>query len=314
MYNRILDFLDSFNIIYKNQFGFRKKHSTTHALLSMVETIRSNLDRKLYSCGVFVDLEKAFDTVNHNILIQKLYYYGIRGIANDWFLSYLSNRKQFVTLENSKSKLCSVTCGVPQGSILGPLLFLIYINDMNCALKHSLVHHFADDTNLLYSDKKVKNLKKVMNNELKLLFEWLCANRLSLNVDKTEFIIFRPSNIEYDRIVLKLNNQEIHESNKIKYLGLLLDPKLSWNVHITELCKKLSRSVGMLYKIRNMCPDHILKSLYFSLFHSHLSYGISLWGVAKCNLVERVFLLQKRAIRAITKSEFLAHVYRSALL
>ena len=234
MYIRIYNFLDSFDLIYKFQFGFREKHSTTHALLSMVESIRSNLDNKMYSCGVFVDLEKAFDTVNHDILNKKLYYYGIRGTANDWFSSYLSNRKQFVTLGDTESKYLNISCGVPQGSILGPLLFLIYINDMHSALKKTLVHHFADDTNLLYSDKSVKNIKKIMNNELKLLFEWLCANRLSLNIDKTEFIIFRPftKTNKHDKIILKLNGQSIHESNKIKYLGILLDPNLSWKIHI----------------------------------------------------------------------------------
>ena len=127
----------------------------------MVETIRNNLDNKRFSCGFFVDLEKAFDTVNHNILVKKLEYYGIRGVANQWFASYLYNRKQFVTLDGCKSEQCSVTCGVPQGSILGPLLFVIYINDMNLAVKQSLVHHFADDTNLLYSHKNLKNVQKL---------------------------------------------------------------------------------------------------------------------------------------------------------
>ena len=178
---------------------------------------------------------------------------------------------------------------------------------MNIALNHSLVHHFADDTNLLYSDKNLKNLRKVMNEELKLLYEWLCANRLSLNVDKTEFIIFRPSRKITATTVLKLNGTKIYESNKIKYLGILLDPTLSWKPHITELCKKLSRGVGMLFKIRNFCPEQVSKSLYYSLFNSHMSYGISLWGVANKTMIDKLFLLQKKAIRAITKSDFLSH-------
>ena len=144
--------------------------------------------------------------------------------------------------------------------------------------------------------KKVKTLEKIINSELKLLYEWLCANRLSLNIDKTEFIIFRPSNKNIERITLKINGQMIQESYKIKYLGVLLDPKLSW---ITELCKKLSRSVGMLFKIRNLCPNHVLKSLYYSLFHSHLSYGIALWGVANSTLLNNVFLLQKKQLEPL---------------
>ena len=190
MHTRIYDFLEQSNVFYKFQFGFRKKYSTNHALLSIVEEIRESLDKKSFACGVFIDLEKAFDTVNHNILLGKLEHYGIRGIANDWFRSYLTSRKQRVKLGCEKSDYLDITCGVPQGSILGPLLFLLYINDMNKAVKHSFIHHFADDTNLLCKDKDLKILRKKMNEDLKLIFEWLCANRLSLNVAKTEFIIF----------------------------------------------------------------------------------------------------------------------------
>ena len=154
MYNRIWSFLEESNILFEKQFGFRTNYSTNHALLSIVEEIRKNLDKKLYTCGICVDLEKAFDTVNHQILISKLEHYGIRGVQNNWLTSYLSNRKQFVTLSDTKSKQETVTCGVPQGSVLGPLLFLICINDMHTAAKNCIVHHFADDTNLLSSGKK----------------------------------------------------------------------------------------------------------------------------------------------------------------
>ena len=138
------------------------------------------MDNKMYSCGVFIDLEKAFDTVNHNILLKKLNYYGIRGLANSWFSSYLLERYQTVRINGEISLKCLITCGVLQGSILGPLLFLIYINDMHLAVKQSTIYHFADDTNFLFSCKSQKELRKKMNNDLKLLYDWLCANRLSL--------------------------------------------------------------------------------------------------------------------------------------
>ena len=150
MHNRIENFLTDHDAIYELQFGFRKKFSTNHALLSIVELIRSNLDNKTFSCGVFVDLENVFDTVNHNILLSKLDHYGIRGISLEWIRTYLSNRNQCVSTNGVKSTSLKINCGVPQGSILGPLFFLLYINDMHNALDKSTVHHFADDTNLLF--------------------------------------------------------------------------------------------------------------------------------------------------------------------
>ena len=170
-----------------------------------------------------------------------------------------------------------MTCGVPQGSILGPLLFIIYINDMRFAIKHSTVHHFADDTNLLHSNKCIKSMRKEVIEDLKYLFDWLCSNRLSLDVAKTEFIIFRPSHKHLaDRVTLSLNGCKIFESSKVKYLGVLLDSRLSWKHPIFELSKKLNKAVGMLYKLRNInCDQRILLSLYYSLFQSHLGYGLT---------------------------------------
>ena len=181
MYNRIELFLNEFNLIYENQFGFRKKHSTEHALTAIIEKIRTNLDNKTFSAAVFIDLEKAFDTVNHSILLKKLDHYGINNIANRWLGSYLSNRMQNVSLNGVSSENEPITCGVPQGSILGPLLFLIYIDDLRFSLNNCSVFHFADDINLLFSVKNPKLMSKVINHELKKLFEWLCSNRLSLN-------------------------------------------------------------------------------------------------------------------------------------
>ena len=162
------------------------------------------------------------------------------------------------------SEYSKISCGVPQGSILGPLLFLLYINDMHSAMKHSLVHHFVDDTNLLCSHKDPKMLRIMMNNDLRSLLTWLCANRLSLNVTKTEFIIFKPPRTRLrERITLKLNGTTLYESKKIKYLGLIMDERLTWSFHIHELSKKLNRSIGILYKLRNLCPDSVLGHYIF---------------------------------------------------
>ena len=304
MHTRLYSFFDDFELFYELQYGFRKKYSTDHAILSITEEIRQNIDNGKFTCGVFVDLEKAFDTVNHKILLAKLEHYGVRSVANNWFRSYLTNRKQMVDLGNGASTFQYVTCGVPQGSILGPLLFLIYINDMRNAVKFSIVHHFADDTNLLYSNKNQKLLRKNVNIDLELLFQWLCANRLSLNVKKTEFIIFRPPKISMkNRITLTLNRCKIYESPKVKYLGIILDSKLSWKHHIFELSKKLNRAVGMLYKMKKIkCNSKILTSLYYSLFQSHLGYGLVAWGSSI--YAKKLFLTQKRAIRVIANLDF----------
>ena len=311
MHSRVYAFFDNFGLFFDLQFGFRKQHSTSHALLSIIDEIRHNLDNNTFSCGIFVDLEKAFDTVNHNILLKKLEHYGIRDVAKNWFCSYLSYRKQFVSLGGVSSNYLPITCGVPQGSILGPLLFIIYINDMHNAIKFSKVHHFADDTNLLFSHKNPKILRKRVNADLALLFDWLCANRLSLNVGKTEFVIFRPKRSKRsERVTLKINRCTIFESNKIRYLGVILDPNLSWKHHIFELNKKLFRGVGMIYKIRNLSDSDVLKSVYFSLFQSHVSYGLAAWGTSR-HCLDNVFLTQKKAIRAMAGLHFDDHTSAS---
>ena len=179
---------------------------------------------------------------------------------------------------------------------------------MHNALSKCMVYHFADDTHLLYSHKDPSMIAKVMNGELATLYDWLCANRLSLNVGKTEFTIFRPPSKSLEnRVVLTLAGKKIFESRKVKYLGIILDDCLNWKIHINELCKKLSRTVGMLFKIRHQCNKRVLRSLYFSLFESHLSYGLPVWGSAIQAHMQKLFILQKKAIRAISFSDFRAH-------
>ena len=191
MYNRIIEFIDAHDILYDLQFGFRKHHSTSVALALLYDRLTHALYNVNYVLGVFLDFRKAFDTVNHDILLRKLYVLGIRGTAHGWIKSYLSNREQFVVFNNTQSTKQMINCGVPQGSILGPLLFLMYINDM-AAVSHVLFPIlFADDTNVFLNGSNVDDMMRTMNNELMKINEWLYCNKLSLNVSKTHFIIFK---------------------------------------------------------------------------------------------------------------------------
>ena len=307
MHGRVFKFLEKNKSLYHLQFGFRSKHSTDHALIQITENIKNALDNGKYVCGVFIDLQKAFDTVNHDILIDKLSYYGIRGLSNQWFKSYLSNRKQYVSINGYNSETMNVKHGVPQGSVLGPLLFLIYINDLYKCLAYGTAYHFADDTNLMVISETQKQMQKHMNIYLKLLYKWLIANKISLNCSKTEIIIFHETKIdqrfEYNN---KINGHKLVPTNKLKYLGITLDNKLNGEFHCDVLTGKLNRANGMLSKVRHYVTKNELISIYHAIFASHLRYGCQIWALENTMKVERIGKLQNKAIRIINFEDFRA--------
>ena len=190
MYNRLLDFIQRFEILYSLQFGFRTKHSTSHALTHLVNKIATDIDQSKISIGVFLDLSKAFDTLNRDILFSKLENYGIRGVALNWIKSYFQNRKQYVQYNNVSSSHLITQCGVPQGSILGPLFFILYINDLPNASRIVEPLLFADDTSICYSHSDPEVLAAVLNEALQNIASWMRANKLSVNIDKTVYVIF----------------------------------------------------------------------------------------------------------------------------
>ena len=301
MHKRLYSFLNEHNILFHNQFGFRKNNSTVYALIKITEMIKESIDNHKYGCGIFIDLRKAFDTVNHNILLTKLEHYGIRGIALRWFESYLSSRKQYVFLNGESSKLRAISCGVPQGSVLGPLLFLLYINDLPNISKLLDFYLFADDTNIYCEANTLDELEKIINKELKELRTWLIVNRLSLNIDKTNFVLFHPYNKPMShKITIKLHKNAISEKDSVKYLGIIIDSTLSWQFHIESISKKLSRAVGLIYKIRPFINIKIMKILYYSFVYPHLLYAIEVWGSADTTHVNKLNILQKRVIRMIS--------------
>ena len=231
MYNRLWSFIKKHNLLYKYQFGFREKHGTDVAVIVLIDKIMSAFNDGEMVLRVFLDFSKAFDTVDHKILLSKLYHYGIRGLALDWFKSYLTDRKQFVSFNGSLSKEDIIKCGVPQGSILGPLLFLLYINDMVNASVILFALLFADDTSVFVSGKNLCSLIEIMNNELGKLAEWMCINKLSLNVKKTKFMLFTIRNVPISD-TLYINGETIERVDNFKFLGVLIDAKLTWNDHV----------------------------------------------------------------------------------
>ena len=252
IYKRIYFYLDQKKLIYSKQFGFRANYSTNHAIISLTEHIRKLLDKGDYVCGVFVDLEKAFDTVHHEILCDKIKAYGLRGNVNNLLKSYSSDRKQYVSINGFDSEVKNVTCGVPQGSSLGPLLFLLYINDFYLCLSHTSCGHFADDTFIIYNSKKAKTIETVINTELKEVIKWLRLNKLSLNAAKTELIFFHSykHQLDYDKVFINFNGIRLKPVEYIKYLGIFIDKNLNWNQHVHNLSILLSRANGILSKLR----------------------------------------------------------------
>ena len=250
MYKRLYSFVTSNKIVHPFQFGFQENHSVDHALISIIEAIRNTLDDRKYVCGVFIDFQQAFDTVNHDILLSKLEHYGIRGTPLMWFQSYLSDRYQYVSINGESSNLMQITCGVPQGSVLGPLLFLLlFINDLPNVSKKLQFYLFADDTNIYYESESPEKLAKKVNNELRYVKRWLDAKKLSLNVDKTNYIIFHsPGTKLPPNNAIKIGNKHISKVKYVKFLGLLLDEHLSWNYHLCQLSKRQSRTCGILLK------------------------------------------------------------------
>jgi len=309
MKHRIKDFLKRYNILYTYQYGFRENHSTNYALLDVVEEIYKYLDNKMHGIGIFLDLQKAFDTISHKILIDKLEYYGIRGTILEWFKSYLTDRKQFTCINLTKSSELQVTCGVPQGSVLGPLLFILYVNDMENSFSAIKPRIFADDTSLFIFDQNIDTLYSKTNQELKYLEDWLLANKLSLNIgiDKeTRYILFTHSKRNRANKLPNLNmmNANLPQAKSVRYLGITLDEQLSFHEH-TKLVKERIRNYnGIIYHIRNKLSIYQLRQIYYAFIHSYIIYGVEIYGNAITrNLCSTLQIEQNRVLRTILRKD-----------
>ena len=292
-YNRIIDFVNRFEILYPLQFGFPKNHSTVFSLTYLINKIATSIDHNEITVGIFLDLSKAFHTLDHQILFSKLEHYGIRGIALQWTKSYFYNRRQFVQFNVTRSTECFIKCGVPQGSILGPLLFLLYINDLPNATKLAECLLFADDTSIFLSHSDLSYLISTMNAELENINVWMKINELSVNTSKTNYIIFRPKqkSITLNTSVL-FDSKPLKRVNVVKFLGIFIDENLTWKFHIDHVCNKMSKSIGIISKTK--------LSLYYTLIYPYISYYNLVWSSTYVTSLNRIWLLQKRAVRVIT--------------
>ena len=223
MHNRLVEFANSHNIFYQLQFGFRKDHSTAPSLIYLANKIATSIDQNEITAGVFLDLSKAFDTLDHQILFDKLEHYGVCGLALQWIKSYFFNRTQFVQTNDTRSSEQIIRCGVPRGSILGPLFFILYINYLPKTTRLAECLLFADDTSIFYSNSDPDHVASVMNSELSKIRLWMKSNKLSVNIKKTNYVVFKPkqksvhmsSQISFDSIALK-------QETKIEFLGIYI--------------------------------------------------------------------------------------------
>ena len=300
LFSRITEFVKKYDILYQKQYGFQKGKSTEHALIDIHEKILNSFEKNESPCCILLDFAKAFDTVDHQILLSKLYHYGIRGTTHSLLTSYLTDRQQCVQVNNCISDMEFISHGVPQGSILGPLLFLLYINDIAQSSKILQFYLFADDTTIFHSHKNPKTLESIINNELLHVTDWLIANKLSLNVKKTKVLLFRPKNeSRAAKINIILNGTPIEESEFAKYLGVIIDNKLSFEHHINQVKSKLIKGNAIIAKVRNYIPRKLLINVYNAHIQPHINYGLNVWGHTADKYLNIVRSQQRKAVRLI---------------
>ena len=293
IYNRMLEFINKNKIFSDTQFGFRKKKNAEAALLDFTNYIYEGLTKKQNVGSVFMDLSKAFDMIDHSILETKLEHYGFRGIFLKLLISFIKDRKYFVCVNGLKSDISTINIGVPQGSTLGPLLFLIYVNDMkNCSDLLKFIQ-FADDTTLMYRNKCIKQLNSTLEIEGNKVTKWLSANRLIINLTKTHSMLFT-NKLGNLTLRLKINNIYLEDKAETCFLGVVIDRKLTWKQHVQHISNKISKTVALLRLLRHIFPKKILKLIYMSLIYSYLNYCNIIWGGACNSVLQPIYILQKK--------------------
>ena len=310
IHDQLYSYLNDNNLLAPCQSGFRSLHSTTTALLEATDTWSLNIDNGLINGIIFIDLKKAFDTINHDILLSKLSGYGLDSRTIDWFRSYLTNRFQRCIVNGALSEPGLVSCGIPQGSNLGTLLFLAYINDLPSCLSAATPRMYADDTSISFTGMSVPEIEVKMNSELANLNEWLRANKLSLNTTKTEVMLIcsrqRLAAQARKELSVETENIGIKQVVKAESLGVIIDTTLSWDEQITKMTKKISSCLGVIKRARKFITEDCAIQLYNALIAPHFDYCSEVWGDTYDAHLDRLQKLQNRAARIVTKSGYYA--------
>ena len=309
MYKRIYHFLESSGQIYKSQYGFRTAHSCENTISELVSEIIKGKQDGMYTLAVFLDLSKAFDSLEHEVLLSKMYKYGIRGVTYDWFESYLTGRQMRVKCKVTSSgrteysNYMNVTYGTPQGSCLGPLIFLIFTNDLYRHLVYSSAILFADDTTLYKTHRNLVYLKWCLEDDLSTLSDWFASNKLTLNLDKTVSILFQKNN-KHMEIELKIKDMIISSKTETKFLGMWLDQSLNWQNHIQKLILKVKRNKYLLNNGKHLMDQSTKKLVYHSHIASHIQYGILLWGNnTKKEQINKIQKIQTKCLELVVTNQ-----------
>ena len=302
IHKQLMSFFNKYQIIHANQFGFQNKMSTEMAISKVHQELSEKLDNNNITCSIFLDIRKAFDSINHKILVKKLRDCGVRGIPLKLIKCFLTNRTQSVFLNGVTSNPQTIQCGVPQGSVLGPLLFLTYINDLPRASKFK-TYLFADDACLSMSSTSMTDLQVQANQELDKISDWMSRNKLCLNYEKTVFFTLTKRKLS-TKLTLMIDNNLIKEVAKTKYLGVIVDNKLSWEHHISSASNKMAKGSWAISCVKKYVDLQTLKMLYFSLIYPHLHYGITSWGATSKSHLKKLEIRQKQALKIMTGSAF----------
>ena len=307
VYVSIVKYLTKNDLIYCKQFGFRKKHSTGDAIKLLVSEILNGWNKDMHVVAIFIDLKKAFDTVSHDLILKKISKLGISGNLLNWLKSYLEKRQQFTSMNGFMSDTMQTRVGVPQGSLLGVLLFQLVIDDLRKSVTYSNVILYADDTTLILAGRNLKFLLSKLQSDLNRISVWLKSNHLSLNVKKTKAVLFL-CGYHCENLILNVGCECIEFVSNFKFLGFTIDEKLSCSDHVNKLYKELLSIVFMISKLKDVVPIKILKQVYYAHFHSKMNYCLDIWGtLVSKHMFDKIYKLQKRVIRLIAKKPMLSH-------